>query len=66
MNLSEAIIEKRSHLAKLRTDRVIRKAMDFSRIEYWPLAKETHLVEVQADRTIRHLGVLWLPLSPKE
>lgn len=66
MNLSAAILEKRQHLAKLRTDRVIRKAMDFSRLEFWPLAKETHVVEISTDRTITNKGVLWLPLSPKE
>lgn len=67
MTLSDQILQKR---AEIHTKRAIKKAMQCdsfeSRLEAWPLLNETHLVTVSADRTIKHVGVLWLPLTIKE
>jgi hypothetical protein len=30
------------------------------RLEFWPTRDGVHVVEIHPDRTVRHVGVLWI------
>lgn len=31
-----------------------------TRLEFWPTRDGVHVVEIHHDRTVRHVGVLWI------